>query len=91
MIQRQPEFQSVGRSFPDSVAKSKSEYEALHGRCRSLRRSANTIFWKAMQISIQGARSAFGAEGWRRGMSDIIEMTKIFDQVMMLNQRMYPR
>ena len=78
MMQKQQEFQSVGRSFPNSVARNKSEFEALHGRCRSPRRSANSLCWKAVPITIQDARSAFGAEGWWIGMSEIIEMKKIF-------------
>ena len=87
---RQPDFQSVGRLFPNIVSSRKYVSEALHVRCRSPRRNADSIIWKAVLTIIQGARSAFGAEGWRIGMS-ASEMKKIDHQEEKLNQMRCPR
>ena len=47
-IRKEPEFQLVGRSFPDNVDSHKHQSEALHVRCRSPRRSASHIIWRHM-------------------------------------------
>ena len=71
----------MGRSFSDNVASNKHESEDLHVRCRSPRRSASTITWRAMPNTTQGASIARDAEDWQNAMSES-EMKKNFKQVM---------
>ena len=75
----EPESQSMGRSFPKVMQSHEYEPEESRAQSLSARRNANSIIWNAMPIIIQDARSAFGAEGWRIGMS-IINMKKINGQ-----------
>ena len=72
------------------IVQSKSEPEVSRDRCRSPRRSANSIIWKAVPTTIQEALSACGAEDWRIGMS-ASEMQNLFNHEDKLNQMMYPR
>ena len=81
---KEPELQSMGRLFPNVIKSHEYEPEESRVQSRSPRRNANSIIWKAMPTIIQDARSAFGAEGWRIGMS-VINMKKIIGQENKLN------
>ena len=54
------------------------------------RRNANSMIWKAMTTTIQGARSAFGAAGRRIGMS-VSEMKGIYNHEEKPNKMKCPR
>ena len=75
----------MGRLFPKIIKSHEYEPEETHVQSRSRRRNANSIIWKAMAITIQDVRSAFGAEGWRIGMS-AREVKTIYSQEGKLNQ-----
>ena len=75
----------MGRLFPKLNKSHEYEPEGYHVQCLSPRHSASSTTWKAMPITIQGARSAFGAEGWRIGTS-AKEEKKIYSQEEKLNQ-----
>ena len=74
----------MGRLFPYIILSPECEPEGYHVQCHSLRHNASSTTWKAMPTTIQGARSAFGAEGWRTGMS-VANMNKIIGQEEKLN------
>ena len=75
----------MGRLFPNVIKSHVYEPEESRVQSRSPRRNANSIIWKAMPITIQDARSAFGAEGWRIGMS-ARKVKTIYSQEEKLNQ-----
>ena len=74
----------MGRSFPKVIQSHEYKPEELRVQSLSPRRNANSNVWKDMPIIIQDVRSAFGAEGWRIGMS-VTNMKKIIGQVEKLN------
>ena len=75
----------MGRLCPKIIKSHEYEPQEFHVQSHSPRHNANSVIWKAMPITIQDARSAFGAEGWRMGMS-AKEVNKIYSQEEKLNQ-----
>ena len=81
-------MQSIGRLFPNIIKSHEYEPEEFRVQRHSSRHNANSTIWKAIPITIHGARSAFGAEGWRIGMS-ANEVKTIHSQEEKLNLMKY--